>query len=165
MNYRPSMDAVLLETARLMALRSTCSRASVGCVVALDGRVCTTGYNGAPRGLPHCDHQVHELSIDDTPVALTCRTAVHAEANAVAFAARNGVALDGATLYTTVAPCLACAMLIVNAGITRVVYAVSYRDAGGVGLLQSADVTVQSADRLSKEPPIVSRRSSGSPRR
>lgn len=149
---RPHMDAVLMEMAYLMSLRGTCSRAQVGCVVALDGRVCTTGYNGAPRGLPHCEHPITALSVDDVPVALTCRTAVHAEANAIAFAARNGVALDGATLYTTMSPCVPCAMLIVNAGITHVSYAVGYRDAGGVGLLERAGVVVRSTDRLSQEP-------------
>lgn len=163
LTYRPSMGAVLMETAYLMAARGTCSRASVGCVVALDGRICSTGYNGAPRGLPHCDHQVTELSIDGQPQDMACRTSTHAEANAIAFAARNGVALDGAVLYTTMAPCLACAMLIVNAGITRVIYGVAYRDTGGVGLLESADVAVTSIDKLPQEPLIVARRRTDSP--
>lgn len=160
MTYRPTMDAVLLETAYLMSLRGTCSRASVGCVVALDGRICATGYNGAPRGLPHCEHARDEPSTADAP---TCRTAVHAEANAVAFAARNGVALVGATLYSTTAPCLACAMLVVNAGISRVVFGLEYRDTGGVGLLESADVVVVPAAQLPQEPLIVARWSSGTP--
>jgi len=155
---RPTLDAVLLETAYVMSLRSTCSRAHVGVVVALDGRICATGYNGAPRGLPHCDH-------DAAPDDAGCRTAAHAEANAVAFAARHGVALDGATLYTTLSPCASCAMLIVNAGITRVIFAVGYRNADGVGLLESADVVVRSIDQLPQEPLIVSRWRTGSPGR
>jgi dCMP deaminase len=137
---RPSMDVVLLTMAHVMAQRGTCSRARVGCVVALDGRVCATGYNGAPRGLPHCEHVPGEL--------VGCRASAHAEANAVAFAARHGVALAGATLYSTLSPCVACAMLIVNAGITRVIYAVGYRDADGVGLLEGAGVVVLSTDDL-----------------
>lgn len=155
-DFRPTMDAVLLEVAYTMSLRGTCSRHRVGAVVALDGRICATGYNGAPRGLDHCDHRFD-------PANEGCRDATHAEANAVAFAARTGVALEGATLYTTLSPCLACAMLIVNAGIARVVYAVGYRDVGGVELLERADVRVTSVDRMPKEPLIVSRWGTGSP--
>lgn len=146
---RPSMDTVLMDMAHVMAQRGTCSRARVGVVIALDGRVCTTGYNGAPRGLAHCDHPADERSADRPTDAPPCRTATHAEANAIAFAARHGVALAGATLYTTTSPCVACALLVVNAGITRVSYAVPYRDAGGVDLLRSAGVA---CDQLTDRP-------------
>jgi dCMP deaminase len=139
---RPSLDVVLLDVAASIARRGTCSRAQVGAVVAVDGRICSTGFNGSPHGLPHCDHPVDEV------YTATCTTAVHAEANAVAFAARHGVSIHGATLYTTTSPCLPCAMLIVNAGITRVIYAVGYRSTDGVGLLESADVVVASIDDL-----------------
>lgn len=142
MTPRPSMDAVLMEMAHAMARRGTCPRARVGVVVAVDGRVCATGFNGAPRGLPHCAHSSLELITPTTIESSGCATAVHAEANALVFAARHGVPLDGATLYTTLSPCRACAMLIVNAGITRVSYAVGYRDGGGVDLLRAAGVAV-----------------------
>lgn len=164
-SYRPSLDAVLLEMAYAMSLRGTCSRARIGTVIAIDGRVCATGFNGSPRGLPHCEHPPDERSTDDPADAPPCRTAVHAEANALVFAARHGVALAGATLYTTMSPCVPCAMLLVNAGITRVIYAVEYRDAGGVDLLQSADVTVQPLDQLTEESLIVSRWDPGTPSR
>lgn len=162
---RPSMDAVLLEMAHAMSLRGTCSRARIGAVIAIDGRVCATGFNGAPRGLPHCEHPSDERSVDRPVDAPQCQTSVHAEANALVFAARHGVALAGATLYTTMSPCVPCAMLLVNAGITRVIYAVEYRDAGGVDLLQSADVTVQPLDQLTEESLIVSRWDSSTPNR
>lgn len=128
------MDAVLLETARVMATRGTCSRAHVGAVLAVDGRICATGFNGSPHGLPHCQHT------DDEDPTVTCTTAVHAEANAVAFAARHGVSIQGATLYCTHTPCVHCAMLLVNTGIVRVVCATEYRDLTGVRVLASVGV-------------------------
>lgn len=131
---RPSVDEVLVDVARAMARRGTCSRARVGAVLALDGRVCATGHNGAPRGFPHCDHT------GEPPDAPTCPTAVHAEANALVFAARHGVSIQGATLYCTHTPCSSCAMLLVNAYVTRVVCAMRYRDPMGVHVLREAGV-------------------------
>jgi dCMP deaminase len=139
---RPTMDMTLLATAFVMARRGTCSRAQVGCVVALDGRILSTGYNGTPRGMAHCEHA------DAEP----CATSVHAEANAVAFAARHGVGLDGSVLYTTLSPCVVCAQLAVNAGIVRVVCAKVYRNTDGLDLLLRASVAV---DVLSDGQPVV----------
>ena len=129
---RPSMDAILMETAELMARRGTCTRAAVGCVVAIQDRPIVSGYNGAAAGLPHCRHEIG----DDAG----CQRAVHAEANAVAFAARLGVSTQGATLYTTLSPCLTCSRLLINSGIIRVVYNQSYRDLAGLDELQAAGV-------------------------
>lgn len=136
---RPSLDVVLLDVARTIARRGTCSRLHVGAVVAVDGRICATGYNGAPHGLPHCDHPPDE-SEPRAADAATCTTSVHAEANAVAFAARHGVSIEGATLYGTHTPCVHCAMLLVNAGIVRVVCATRYRSHAGVRVLAAARV-------------------------
>lgn len=130
------MDETLLATAFVMAQRGTCDRAHVGCVVALDGRVLTTGYNGAPRGMAHCVHPADEQRDSG------CAYAVHAEANAIAFAARNGVALNGSTVFTTLSPCIVCAQLLINVGTERVVCAELYRDHGGVRLLLDAGITV-----------------------
>lgn len=134
------MDQTLLEVARVMARRGTCSRQRNGAVVALDGRVLTSGYNGAPRGMPHCVHP------PDEPRDRGCPYAVHAEANAVAFAARSGVALAGGTLYVTTTPCVACAQLTINAGITQVVAGQPYRLPDGVNLLLEAQVIVLYVD-------------------
>jgi dCMP deaminase len=125
-----------MEIAHTMAQRSTCSRRHVGAVVARDGRVLVSGYNGAPKGMPHCEHP----SRDDYGTG--CRIAVHAEANAVAFAARWGIRVEGADLFSTCVPCLACAQLIVNAGIVRVVAGEAYRDPAGENLLVSAGIEV-----------------------
>lgn len=144
---RPSRDEVLMATAELVSARSTCSRARVGVVIAREGRQLTSGYNGAPAGLPHCNHECgcgagamthHERC----PAVSPCGIAVHAEANAIAYAARYGMALEGSELFTTLSPCIACSQLIINAGITRVVYAKEYRDRSGLTLLLRAGIVV-----------------------
>lgn len=129
---RPDRDHTLLDVARIIATRGTCSRAKVGAVVAKEGRILVTGYNGAPAGMPHCIHDTDEA----------CTVAVHAEANAVAYAARYGMSLENSDLYTTLSPCLACAQLIINSGITRVIYSSSYRDTIGVDLLRDAGLVL-----------------------
>lgn len=136
------MSETLLDVARVMARRGTCSRARVGAVLARDGRVLATGYNGAPRGLHHCQHPAGESSEDREPDAVTCAVAVHAEANAVAFAARHGIALDGSTLYATHTPCVTCAQLLINAGVVEAFAGARYRDLAGVRLLDQAGLLV-----------------------
>lgn len=137
-----------MDTARLWAARSTCSRLHVGCVVARESRILTTGYNGTPAGMPHCNHECdcgypfitrkdHKASCNSIAF---CTTAVHAEANAVAFAARYGLSLEGAILYTTHMPCINCCMLIVNSGIAAVVWDIDYRDDSGLQLLEAGKV-------------------------
>ncbi len=125
---RPTIDQTMLGTAEIWARRSTCSRLSVGAVLARDGRVLSTAYNGPPAGQPHCAHT------DDQP----CVESVHAEANALLWAARHGVSSLGATLYVTHAPCLGCSGLVINAGIVRVVYRDPYRSSEGLARLASA---------------------------
>ena len=138
MTERPPMDQTLMYIANLMAERSTCQRAHVGAVIALEGRIITTGFNGAPAGLPHCDH-------DDSFVP-PCVNAVHAETNAIAFAAKHGLTTNGATIFTTHSPCIPCAQLIINAGIIRVVAGQLYRVPAGWTLLQQANITTDRWD-------------------
>lgn len=138
---RPSVESVLMQTAHAFSSRSTCSRLHVGAVLARDSRVIATGYNGAPAGMPHCRHQT---------AGEPCISAVHAEANAVAFAARHGIATDGATLYVTHSPCLECAKLLVNAGVARVIYATRYRLADGLRLLAICGVDAEHISAVSR---------------
>lgn len=146
------MDTTLLTVAYVMAQRGTCSRAQVGCVIALNGRVLSTGYNGSPRGMTHCVHE-DGLTSDERPAgAEPCSTSVHAEANAVAFAACNGVGINGATVYTTLSPCVFCAQLLINVGAVRVVCGRLYRNTAGVTLLRNADLTV---DVLASTEPLT----------
>lgn len=114
---RPSWDATFFSVANTMAQRATCPRRKVGAVVVnLDYQILTTGYNGSPRGLPHCTDVGCEM------VEGHCVRAVHAEANAILQAARVGTSLRYAIMYTTCKPCTRCALLIVQAGIEEVVY-------------------------------------------
>lgn len=145
-----------MKTAFLWSEHSTCSRLAVGAVVSRDGRSFSTGFNGAPKGMPHCDHEEctcrykegHLLGGDpECPKHGACRTAVHAELNALMFAARYGLATAEAELHTTHQPCLNCAMAIVNAGIVRVVFWHPYRDNGGLDLLQAAGVHIMQPHR------------------
>jgi dCMP deaminase len=140
-----------MDTARLWSARSTCSRLHVGCVIARDSRILTTGYNGTPSGMPHCNHECdcnpsfimslaeahHKKHCNSLQF---CTTAVHAEANAITFAARYGLSLEGAFLYTTHMPCLNCCMLIVNSGVEAVVWETDYRDRSGLELLEAGKV-------------------------
>lgn len=138
MTERPPMDETLMAIASLMAERSTCQRAHVGAVIALEGRIITTGFNGAPAGLPHCDH--------DDSFMPPCVNAVHAETNAIAFAAKHGLTIKDATIFTTHSPCIPCAQLIINAGIIRVVAGQLYRVSAGWTLLQNAGITTERWD-------------------
>lgn len=128
---RPTRHQTLLTVAAVIAQRSTCNRLNVGAVVAREGRILTTGYNGPPSGIDHCQHEEFETQ---------CNLAVHAEMNAIAFAARYGMATQGAELFVTHAPCHNCAKLIINAGIVRVYYTMEYRLTHGVDLLEDANV-------------------------
>jgi dCMP deaminase len=119
---RPSWDDYFLDVAFVVATRSTCNRAHVGAVLVRDRRILTTGYNGAPAGLPHCDDVGHLM------VAGHCVRALHAEQNAIIQAALHGVSIGGATAYVTHQPCLTCSKMLIQAGIRRVVYAGNYPD-------------------------------------
>lgn len=131
---RPTRDDTLLDIAKLTSMRSTCNRLYVGAVIAREGRMLGSGYNGPPRGEPHCTHDLTNLE--------PCFRAVHAECNAIAFAARYGSATEGAEMYVTHSPCVPCAQLIVQSGICRVVYSNAYRVLDGVNMLQAMGVEV-----------------------
>lgn len=120
---RLQADQLFMAAAALLSLRGTCARARVGAVVVKDRRIISTGYVGSPPGLPHCIDVGCEI-VEGSP---GCIRTVHAEANAIAFAAKNGVSLEGSTVYTTLAPCRTCKHLLLSAGVTRVVYATAYR--------------------------------------
>lgn len=125
--------------ARLQSLRSTCSRLQVGALVHRDGRILCTGYNGAPRGVDHCDHER-----DPGP----CLIAAHAERNLIDFAARHGIRLEGAEMILTDTPCAQCAGSIINAGIISVIAAREYRDPLGSNMLRQAGVSLSSYEEV-----------------
>lgn len=126
---RPSWDEYFLAIARVVATRAPCVRRQVGAVlVSVDKAILATGYNGPPRGAPHRDETTCVrvgLPSGERADVVCC---AHAEANAIAQAARHGVAVAGSTLYVTTSPCAWCARSIVNAGVVRVVAAEGYGD-------------------------------------
>ena len=134
---RPSWDEYFMNIARAVASRSTCSRRSVGALVVRDKRILATGYNGAPAGLRHCDHEGGADMRDGH-----CARSTHAEQNAIVQAARHGTTIDGATVYCTAQPCLTCAKLLVNAGVKRVVYEGDYPDDLAVSILREAEIAL-----------------------
>lgn len=119
---RASWDEYFMNIAKEVATRSTCDRKFVGSVIVRDRSILATGYNGSIRGLGHCDDEGHLMEDGH------CVRTVHAEANAIVQAARNGVRIDGADIYVTASPCWGCFRLIANAGIVRIVFGEFYRD-------------------------------------
>lgn len=133
-DVRPSWDEYFMDIARVVSTRSTCPRRSVGAVLVRNRQILSTGYNGAPRGLPHCT-EVGCLMRDGH-----CVRASHAEMNAIAQAALHGVAVKGATLYCTDRPCLTCTKLLINAGIERIVYLREYEDEVASEMVKQAGI-------------------------
>ncbi len=111
-----------MNIANEVATRSTCDRKHVGSVIVRDKSILATGYNGSVRGLGHCDDEGHLMEDGH------CVRTVHAEANAIVQAARNGMRIDGAGIYVTASPCWGCFRLIANAGLVRIVFGEFYRD-------------------------------------
>jgi dCMP deaminase len=138
---RPSWDEYFMQIAFTVAERSTCNRAQVGAVLVRDRRILTTGYNGAPSGLPHCE-EIGHLIIDDH-----CVRTLHAEQNAIIQGALHGISIAGATAYVTHQPCLTCAKMLINSGIQRVVYAGNYPDLNSRDFLSTAGVVLDHLPR------------------
>jgi len=131
---RVGWDHYFMNIARQAASRSTCDRKFVGAVVVRDRTILSTGYNGSIRGMPHCDEVGHDLENGH------CVATIHAEANAILQAAKNGVNIAGSEIYTTASPCWNCFKMIANSGIRRIYYGEFYRDeksiriAGQIGI-------------------------------
>jgi dCMP deaminase len=122
MSQRASWDEYFMRIAEEVASRATCDRKHVGAVIVRDKSILATGYNGSIRGLPHCSEEGHMMEDGH------CVRTIHAEANAIIQAARNGVRIDGAIIYVTASPCWGCFRMIANAGIMRIVFGEFYRD-------------------------------------
>jgi len=121
---RPSWDEYFLKLAEVIGERGTCDRGRAGAIIVKNKRILSTGYVGAPVGLPSCDevgHEMHTVINEDGIKSRHCIRTSHAEQNAINNAARVGVAIEGGTLYSKMIPCYKCAQSIINSGITRVV--------------------------------------------
>lgn len=122
---KPSFDHIFMNLATDLAKRSHCVKAQVGAVLSKDTRIISVGYNGPPAGTHNCDDEWPETGCPRDSKG-SCSLALHAEENAILYAVKNGAKLDGATMYTTLSPCLPCARLIFSAGITQVYFRHSY---------------------------------------
>ncbi len=128
---RPSWDEYFLNIAREVSKRATCLRGKIGVVLVKDKRIISTGYNGSPRGLPHCTEvgcRVWKTIDENGKEEERCLRTVHGELNAIAQAAMFGVSTEGATLYGTYKPCSVCMKLVINAGIKKVICEKNYHD-------------------------------------
>ena len=135
---RPEFNDIFMELAGSLALRSHCIKMKVGAVLTKETRIISIGYNGPPAGTHNCDEEFPE-----TGCALdrkgSCTLGLHAEQNAILYAAKNGIPTEGATLYVTLAPCLACARVIFTMGIKKVIYKESYAAFKGLTNEEGAD--------------------------
>jgi dCMP deaminase len=145
---RPTWDQYFMQLAGQAATRSTCLRRQVGAVLVRGHRVLATGYNGAPRGVSHCldvGCLRDELGIPSGERQELCR-AIHAEQNAIIQAAVHGVAVEGASLYTTLQPCVLCAKILINAGVREIYYVEGYPDEFARAICQEAGVRLVHLD-------------------
>ena len=127
---RPSWDQYFMDITRLVATRSSCLRRQVGALLVKDRNILATGYNGVPTGISHCEATGclrERLKVPSGERHELCR-GLHAEQNAIIQAAKHGTNIDGATLYCTTMPCIICTKMIINAGITKVIYGEGYAD-------------------------------------
>ena len=166
-------DNIMMKTALIWAEESYCERAQVGAVLAKDNRIVVNSYNGTVSGAdncceeevlrcqecdarfdednfnghyqcPHCNNRVSKGT-------KTKNNVVHAEANAILFAAKNGIRTEGCTMYVTLAPCIECAKMIKQSGIARVVYDADYRKSAGLEFLKRNGVIVENIDEIKKD--------------
>ena len=127
----PSFDEIYIDLARNLSRKSHCVKAQVGAVLTKDTRIVSLGYNGPPAGTHNCDKEWPETGCPRDSKG-SCSLALHAEQNAILYASKNNVAIEGCTLYVTLSPCLACARIIYTMGIKKVYYLASYADFKGL---------------------------------
>ncbi|MGZ3901582.1 MAG: deoxycytidylate deaminase [Bacteroidia bacterium] len=135
---KPSFNSIYMELAEKLAPRSHCVRAQVGAVLTKDTRIISLGYNGPPAGTHNCDIEWPGVGCPRDSKG-SCSLALHAEQNAILYAAKNNVSMEGATLYVTLSPCIACARVIFTTGIKKVYYKNSYASYKGLTTDEGVD--------------------------
>ncbi|MBI2722573.1 MAG: dCMP deaminase family protein [Bacteroidetes bacterium] len=135
---KPSFADIYMELAEKLSTRSHCVKAHVGAVLTKDTRIISLGYNGPPSGTHNCDMEWPEVGCPRDSKG-SCSLALHAEQNAILYAAKNNVSMEGATLYVTLSPCIACARVIFTTGIKKVYYKNSYAAFKGLSTDEGVD--------------------------
>ena len=128
---KPAFEDIFMELAVNLSKRSHCIRRQVGAVLTKDTRIISIGYNGPPSGTHNCDIEWPETGCPKDSKG-SCSLALHAEQNAIIYAVKNGILIEGATLYVTLSPCIACARIIYSTGIKKVFYLHSYAEYKGI---------------------------------
>ncbi|MFM7218202.1 MAG: deoxycytidylate deaminase [Bacteroidota bacterium] len=134
----PTFDEIYMELAQNLSRKSHCVKIHVGAVLTKDTRIVSLGYNGPPAGTHNCDQEWPGVGCPRDSKG-SCSLALHAEQNAILYASKNNVSIDGCTLYVTLSPCLACARIIYTMGIRKVIYLESYADFKGLPLDEGVD--------------------------
>ncbi len=137
-NIKPDFDDIFMDLAINLAKKSHCIKAQVGAVLTKDTRIISIGYNGPPSGTHNCDA---EFPVDGCPRDSkgSCSLALHAEQNAILYAAKNGATVEGGTIYVTLSPCLACARIIFSMKIKKVIFYKSYANYKGIASDEGVD--------------------------
>ncbi len=154
--HKPTFDEIYMELATNLSNKSHCVKAKVGAVLTKDTRIVSLGYNGPPAGTHNCDEVWPDTGCPRDSKG-SCSLALHAEQNAILYASKNNVVIEGCTLYVTLSPCLACARVIYTLGIKKVFYLHSYADYKkltsdeGVDFLRKFGVEVEQYN-MEKEP-------------
>jgi len=131
MKKKPSFEDIYMDLAESLAVRSHCVKAQVGAVLTKDTRIISLGYNGPPAGTHNCDEVWPEDGCPRDSKG-SCSLALHAEQNAILYASKNGVTIDGSTLFVTLSPCISCARVIYSVGIKKVFFKRSYAQFKGI---------------------------------
>ncbi len=147
---RKSKDVYFAEIADLVSSRSTCLRNQVGAVIVKESQILSTGYNGAPKGLPHCEDVGcirQKLAVKPTERHELCR-GLHAEQNAIIQAAYHGVSVREGIMYCTTRPCSICTKMLINAGIVEIIYIEEYDDDLAAQLAKEAGLNVRRVEMV-----------------
>jgi dCMP deaminase len=145
MEPRPSYDEYFMEMAHVVAKRSTCLRRKVGAILVKEKHILSTGYNGAPKGHQHCSETGclrENLNIPSGQRHELCR-GLHAEQNAIIQAAVFGVSIKGSVLYCTNTPCVVCVKMLINAGVTEIIYSGEYPDDLAKRMLEESTLKIK----------------------
>ena len=135
---KPAFDDIFMELAINLAKRSHCIKAQVGAVLTQETRIISIGYNGPPAGTHNCDEEFPIEGCERDSKG-SCSLALHAEQNAILYASKNKISIEGSTLYVTLSPCISCARVIYSVGIKKVLYLNSYAEYKGLKTDEGVD--------------------------